>query len=167
MDVDYSPTGREFVTGGYDKMVRIFDMDGGHSKEVYHTKRMQKLFCVKWSADNKYLITGSDETNIRLWKAEAAAQIGTKAPREAAALDYASKLKRRFKDHPEIRRIAQHKHVPKVIHKAQEERRVMDDSRRRKTENRRTHSKTGSVPFTQGSVLFSSSYVKIETSDKL
>ena len=67
-----------FVSGGYDKMVRIFDMDGGHSKEVYHTKRMQKLFCVKWSADNQYLITGSDETNIRLWKAEAAASIGTK-----------------------------------------------------------------------------------------
>ena len=32
MDVDYSPTGREFVSGGYDRMVRIFDIGGGHSK---------------------------------------------------------------------------------------------------------------------------------------
>ena len=41
--------------------------DGGvdASREVYHTKRMQKLFSVRWSADAKYIVTGSDETNIR------------------------------------------------------------------------------------------------------
>lgn len=41
MDVDYSPTGREFVAGSYDRSVRIFPFSGGHSREVYHTKRMQ------------------------------------------------------------------------------------------------------------------------------
>jgi hypothetical protein len=34
MDVDYSPTGREFVAGGYDRSVRIFVHNGGHSREV-------------------------------------------------------------------------------------------------------------------------------------
>ena len=34
MDVDYSPTGREFVAGGYDRSVRIFAHNGGHSREV-------------------------------------------------------------------------------------------------------------------------------------
>lgn len=33
--------------------------------EVYHTKRMQRLFAVRWSADAKYIISGSDETSIR------------------------------------------------------------------------------------------------------
>eukprot|EP00047_Mylnosiga_fluctuans_P017567 m.62636 g.62636 ORF g.62636 m.62636 type:complete len:444 (-) comp7147_c0_seq2:261-1592(-) len=148
MDIDYCPTGRQFVSGGYDKMVRIFDITGGHSKEVYHTKRMQKLFVVRWSSDAKYIITGSDETNIRLWKAEASAQIGTKAPREAAAMNYAERLKQRFKYHPEIRRISKHRHVPKIIHKQQEERRAIALSKTRKLENKRKHSKPGAVPYT-------------------
>ena len=32
MDVDYSPTGREFVSAGYDKVVRIFPVDKYHSR---------------------------------------------------------------------------------------------------------------------------------------
>lgn len=42
MDIDFSPTGREFVTGSYDRSVRIFPYNGGHSREIYHTKRMQR-----------------------------------------------------------------------------------------------------------------------------
>ena len=32
IDVDYSPTGKEFVSGSYDKTVRIFPADKGHSR---------------------------------------------------------------------------------------------------------------------------------------
>ena len=32
MDVDYAPTGKEFVTAGYDKTVRIFAIQRGHSR---------------------------------------------------------------------------------------------------------------------------------------
>lgn len=32
--VDYSPTGKEFVSGSYDKTLRIFDSHMGHSREV-------------------------------------------------------------------------------------------------------------------------------------
>jgi len=42
MDIDYSPTGTEFATGSYDKTVRIFKVDEGKSREVYHGQRMQK-----------------------------------------------------------------------------------------------------------------------------
>ena len=69
MDLDYAPTGKHFVAGAYDRTVRIFGADQGHSVDVYHTKRMQRIFAVKWSADNKYVLTGSDEFNVRLWKA--------------------------------------------------------------------------------------------------
>ena len=34
MDVDYSPTGREFVAGSYDRSLRIFGHTGGRSREV-------------------------------------------------------------------------------------------------------------------------------------
>lgn len=45
-------------------------------REVYHTKRMQHVICVRWSADNKYILSGSDEMNIRLWKANASEKLG-------------------------------------------------------------------------------------------
>jgi len=76
IDVDYSPTGKEFVSGSYDKTIRIFETDKGHSREVYHTKRMQRLSCIKWSLDNKYIISGSDEMNLRVWKAKASEKLG-------------------------------------------------------------------------------------------
>ncbi|KAJ6370543.1 hypothetical protein OIU76_028764 [Salix suchowensis] len=76
MDIDFSPTGREFVTGSYDRTVRIFQYNGGHSREIYHTKRMQRVFCVKFSCDASYVISGSDDTNLRLWKAKASEQLG-------------------------------------------------------------------------------------------
>merc|ERR1719290_277158 len=48
IDLDYSPTGRELVSGSYDKTVRIWTTDSGRSREVYHTKRMQRLTAVAW-----------------------------------------------------------------------------------------------------------------------
>jgi len=44
MDIDYSPTGQEFATGSYDRSIRIFKVDGGKSREIYHTRRMQRYF---------------------------------------------------------------------------------------------------------------------------
>ncbi len=49
-------------------------------REVYHTKRMQHVICIKWSADSKYILSGSDEMNIRLWKANAAEKLGAVSP---------------------------------------------------------------------------------------
>ncbi len=145
LDVDYSPTGTEFVSGSYDKTVRIFSIGEGRSREVYHTKRMQRIFCVCWSSDSTYLLSGSDETNIRLWKAEASKKLGKLRAREKTALDYASKLRHRYRFHPKVRRIARHRHVPKMIFKAMKERQISLASRKRKRENVIRHSKPGSV----------------------
>ena len=145
LGVDYAPTGTEFVSGSYDKTLRIFEMGSGRSREVYHTKRMQRIFCVCWSSDASYVLSGSDETNIRLWKAEASKKIGPLRSRERVALDYAQKLRRRYRFHPKIRRIARHRHVPKMIYRALKERQVMLASRKRKRENVLRHSKPGAV----------------------
>lgn len=40
LDIDFAPTGKEFVTSGFDKTIRIFPYNSGRSREVYHTKRM-------------------------------------------------------------------------------------------------------------------------------
>ena len=54
---------------------------------------MQRLSAVAWSLDNKYILTGSDEMCIRLWKARASERVGIMRDRERVALQYNEKLK--------------------------------------------------------------------------
>ena len=108
--MDYSPTGQEIVTGAYDRSIRIFRASDGHSRDIYHTRRMQRyaasrdagersgyptsshasfrppchacthahsVFCVRFSMDAKYVVSGSDDANLRLWKARASEKLGT------------------------------------------------------------------------------------------
>ena len=58
MDVAYSPTGREFVAGSYDRTIRIFNVRSTKSREVYHTQRMQRYVCnyVVFSTGDKSLV---------------------------------------------------------------------------------------------------------------
>ncbi|KAB5515803.1 hypothetical protein DKX38_026451 [Salix brachista] len=145
MDIDFSPTGREFVTGSYDRTVRIFQYNGGHSREIYHTKRMQRVFCVKFSCDASYVISGSDDTNLRLWKAKASEQLGVLLPREQKRHEYNEALKNRYKHLPEVKRIVRHRHLPRPIYKAGVLRRVMIESERRKDQRRKAHSALGTI----------------------
>lgn len=69
MDVDFSPTGREFVAGSYDRSIRIYAYNGGHSREVYTAKRMQRVFATRFTGDATYVVSGSDDFNLRIWKA--------------------------------------------------------------------------------------------------
>lgn len=147
MDIDYSPTGREFVTGSYDRTVRIFTYNGGHSREVYHTKRMQRVFCVKFSCDATYVLSGSDDTNIRLWKANAAEQLGVLLPREKNKHAYMNALKERYKHLPEIKRVDRHRHLPKPIYKAATLRRTVYEAGKKREDRKRLHSAPGAVPY--------------------
>ena len=74
------------------------------SRDVYHTKRMQRLTTVAWRLDNKYVLSGSDEMCIRLWKARASERIGIMRDRERVALQYNEKLKEKYGQHPQIAR---------------------------------------------------------------
>jgi len=146
IDLDYSPTGRELVSGSYDKTVRIWTTDSGRSREVYHTKRMQRLTAVAWSLDNKYVISASDEMCLRVWKARASEKLAMMRDRERVALDYNEKLKEKFGQHPKVSRIARHRQVPKHVKSAQAELKLIKESKARKEANRRKHSKPGAVP---------------------
>lgn len=145
-DVDYSPTGRELVSGSYDKTVRIWASDSGRSREIYHTKRMQRLTGVAWSLDNKYLVSASDEMNLRVWKARASEKLGMMRDRQRVALQYNEKLKEKYGQHPKVSRIARHRQVPRHVKSAQAELKLIKESKARKEANRRKHSKPGAVP---------------------
>jgi DDB1- and CUL4-associated factor 13 len=145
MDVAFSPTGRELVTGSYDRTVRIFAATGGRSRDVYHTKRMQRVFSVAWSADAKYVLSGSDDTNLRIWKANAAERLGVLSAPERARKDYNDALKKRFQHLPDVKRILRQRHVPLPVRKATQRRSDMRTSRKRRFDNLVKHSKPGSV----------------------
>ncbi|KAJ1281808.1 hypothetical protein BS78_03G002300 [Paspalum vaginatum] len=146
MDIDYSPTGREFVTGSYDRTVRIFNYFGDHSREIYHTNRMQRVFCVKYTYDGTYLVSGSDDTNLRLWKSKASEQLGVLLPRQRKKQEYLDAVKERYKHLSEVKRIVRHRHLPKAIYNAANLRRTMIEAENRKAERRRKHSAPGSMP---------------------
>lgn len=139
MDLDYSPTGEELVTGSYDRTIRIFNSRHGHSRDVYHTKRMQKIFCVKFSMDSRFIISSSDECNIRIWRSEASERLGYHHPRELDSLKQSKALITKYQHISEIDRISKHRHVPKPIRSAQRERRIIEASVKRKEERRRRH----------------------------
>jgi WD repeat and SOF domain-containing protein 1 len=135
MDVAFSPTGRELVTGSYDRTVRIFAATGGRSRDVYHTKRMQRVFSVAWSADAKYVLSGSDDTNLRIWKANAAERLGVLSAPERARKDYNDALKKRFQHLPDVKRILRQRHVPLPVRKGTQRRSYMRTSRKRRFDN--------------------------------
>ena len=147
IDIDYSPTGKEFVSGSYDKTIRIFGAQSGRSREIYHTKRMQRLTAVRWTPDNKYIVSSSDEMDIRIWKAFASEKLGPKSHRERSAFEYQTKIIEKYENHPEIRRVMRHRHVPKHIVNGTKEKRLMVTAEKRKDANRRIHSKKGTVGF--------------------
>ncbi|RFU31460.1 hypothetical protein B7463_g4850, partial [Scytalidium lignicola] len=53
-DVDFSPTGEELVSASYDRTIRLWKRSEGHSRDVYHTKRMQRVFCATFSSGSKH-----------------------------------------------------------------------------------------------------------------
>jgi WD repeat and SOF domain-containing protein 1 len=163
MDVHYAPTGREFVTGSYDKSVRIWPSVGagsathgggggtfdvtppGRSRDIYHTSRMQRVFAVRFTPDARFILTASDDANVRVWKARASEALGRALPRERAAADYRGALARKFGHMPEVKRIATQRNIPGMIRSAGVKTDMEERKARRKLANVRAHSKPGTL----------------------
>ncbi|KAG5935500.1 hypothetical protein E4U59_005554 [Claviceps monticola] len=141
MDVEWSPTGEELVSASWDRTIRLWNRDRGHSRDIYHTKRMQRVMTAKWTPDARYILSGSDDGNIRLWRANASESGGIKSTRQRQALEYNETLTQHYGHMPEIRRIKRHRHVPKVLKKAGEIKTQEIKSMKRKEENERRHTK--------------------------
>ncbi|EGC35809.1 hypothetical protein DICPUDRAFT_151786 [Dictyostelium purpureum] len=135
LDVDYSPTGREIVSGGLDKTIRIFPVDSFKSREVYFTNRMQRIFSVLYTADSRFILSGSDDMNIRVWKAQSSAPMGILSNREKEKLEYQDKIKEKFKEIPELKTISTHRRVPKLVYKKRFIKNEIHKSNMRKIKN--------------------------------
>jgi len=147
MSVAWSPTGTEFTTGSYDKTIRIFPTRAGRSREIYHTKRMQRVFTINYTADNKYILSGSDDFNIRLWKARASEKIGQLSTREEKSMGYRKALIKKYRYTPEVKKIHTARKVPGLIRKMTKVTVIQKESRNRKQANRAKYDKKGTDQF--------------------
>ena len=144
LSVSWSPTGREFVTGSYDKTMRIYDSTKhGHSRDVYHTKRMQHVFTVNYTADQRFIISGSDDTNLRLWKSSAHQVLKQTTIREENSIRYRQALIQKYQHVPTVSKIIKNRKIPTVIRKQTQQAVIQKESQERKQSNRVKHDKTG------------------------
>lgn len=104
-----------------------------------------RVFSVKFTPDSHYILSGSDDGNIRLWRANASRREGIKSARQRQALEYDEALKERYKHMPEIRRIRRHRHLPKQVKKAAEIKAEEVQALKRRAENLRRHSRKDAV----------------------
>lgn len=145
LDLSWSPTGREFVSGSYDRSIRIFQTRSGGSRDLYTLKRMQRVWTVNYSSDDRYIVSGSDDSNLRLWKAHASEKIGQATSREERAVRYRQALVKKYQHMPEVRRIHRARRTPKLIKKQTATAQLQKESAARKLDNRIKHSREGAV----------------------
>lgn len=107
---------------------------------------LHSVFSAKFTPDNKYILSGSDDGNIRLWRTNASDRSGVKSARQRTKLEYDQALVNRYSHMPEIRRIKRQRHVPKTIKKASEIKREELASIKRREDNVRRHAKKSTLP---------------------
>lgn len=69
MDVEFSPTGEDLVTASYDRTVRLWNRASGHSRDIYHTKRMQRyvfsiILLLFWQSDGPNVFSVSSPPSL-------------------------------------------------------------------------------------------------------
>ena len=139
MSCDWSPTGREFVSGSYDRTIRLWKAGEGKSQDTYHTQRMQRVFTSLFTLDARFVLSGSDDGNLRIWKARASARLGVLSTKERSKLEYRDSLREKWNSVGDVEKIDRQRFVPKNIHNATKLRKEMDDAARRREDNRRRH----------------------------
>ncbi|GAA96704.1 uncharacterized protein L969DRAFT_245917 [Mixia osmundae IAM 14324] len=139
MSADWSPTGREFVSGSYDRSVRIWKAGQGRARDTYHTKRMQRIWSTAFTLDTRFIVSGSDDGNLRIWKARASDKLGVSSTKELAKKQYRDTLRDKWQHVGEVGKIERQRMLPKAIHNATRLDRDMVDARKRKEENRQAH----------------------------
>ncbi|KAI5476261.1 WD repeat and SOF domain-containing protein 1, WDSOF1 [Pseudohyphozyma bogoriensis] len=143
MSADWSPTGREFVSGSYDRTIRLWTAGEGKARDTYHTKRMQRVFSTLYTLDARFVLSGSDDSNLRIWKARASEKLGVMDKREMARKEYRDGLREKFSTVADVAKLERQQFLPKPIHNAEVLRRTMLDAKSKKEENRRAHAPKG------------------------
>ena len=112
-----------------------------NSKQIYVLYIFIRVNSVIYSMDNNFIFSGSEDTNIRIWKSHAADPMKPMLPREKEKLAYSEKLKKKYKYNGEIKRILRHRHLPKFIVKKKKVKQIQKISKHKKMENIRSNNR--------------------------
>lgn len=118
-DIQHSANGTRIVTGSVDRSVRIFSNDISHRQEaLYHNRRMQAVNSICCTSDNSYILSGSTDTNIRIWKLDpnASTKISTRMEENSRAIG--NILKEKYKHVAQVQDMKRHQIVPHAIKKS-------------------------------------------------
>ena len=96
-----------------------------------------------YTSDARFILSGSDDGNVRLWKAHASSKLGVLTTREKSAMEYREALRERWKVDTEISKISRSRRIPKPVFKAGKLKHTMLEARRVKEERRRKHTRAG------------------------
>ena len=77
---------------------------------------MDRVMSTVFSGDARFVLSGSDDGNVRIWKAKASDKLGIITARERAAMEYRDSLKERWRVDSEVSRVARYVHVPFYLH---------------------------------------------------
>ncbi|KAH0793919.1 DDB1- and CUL4-associated factor 13 [Histomonas meleagridis] len=138
--INFSPNGKQFVSGSYDATIRIWDWENIRSRDCYHTHRMQRVYCVCVSPDGKFALCGSEDMNIRIFKTKANEELRVLSKKEKKAQQYQEKLLEKFKHSPEVHAIAEKQNLPKKLYNKRKQRGIMMAAHQRKAIARMAHS---------------------------
>ena len=105
---------------------------------------MQRVFGVRYTGDARFVLSVSDDANVRVWKARASESLRRALPREREAADYARALKARYADVPDVRRVLKSRHLPKSVARARADEVDAAGRARVKAANVRAHARPGS-----------------------
>lgn len=61
-----------------------------------------------YTADSRFVLSGSDDGNVRIWKARASDKLGVVTTREKAAIEYCDSLRERWKMDSQAGRVARY-----------------------------------------------------------
>lgn len=131
------------MSGSWDRTVRLWKRDGGRSRDVYHTKRMQRVFDVTYTPTADFVLSASDDGNVRIWKSNASQKLGPISTKERQAMEYRQKLVEQWSTEKHVRNIAERRHLPASVHNTAKLKREMVESRKVKEDRRRKHSRAG------------------------
>lgn len=108
---------------------------------MYHTKRMARVYAVKWSPDNQYIYSGSEDAVLRVWKADASKPIRPLRGPEKHNFNYMRTLKDKYANFVEVKRISNQRNAPKAVLrmskriKKAEKREVVKEMARKKSDD--------------------------------
>ena len=127
-----------------EKFITQRECNSKYINPFYYNFRVNSII---YSMDNNFIFSGSEDTNIRIWKSHAADPMKPMLPREKEKLAYSEKLKKKYKYNGEIKRILRHRHLPKFIVKKKKVKQIQKISKHKKIENIRSNNRIQDAPY--------------------